>query len=392
MKEVKYIWTDKDDQLLINNIDYKTINELYKIFEKEFPKNIIRDRAKKKGLKILTSGWTEEETKVLINNYQKGIKILVDLLPNKSKSAIQNKAHLLRLKISSFISWSYEDIQLLKELVERGTTYSELQKVFPNQKYLLIIKKCKSLGLHNKIELKYNPLSKEERQYIVDNYNKLSVVELAERFNIEINTIHTIACKNKITKPVTFWNEGEITLLLDMVKKGTNYKELKKVFVRHNDIRYILRKFNIVLNKNYIGKDNKTKLHSIEEKEVFDFIFTDFDTNINKFYEKQSNLRFINLSERYVPDFIISKINNIYLIKPLIIEYYGLFKPDEDYEFTNVYVGKTLRKNQHYKSRNDIYFIDLYPEDLKHNYQGIKDKLDEFINKLQSTKYNNIAI
>ena len=42
------------------------------------------------------------------------------------------------------------------------------------------------------------------------------------------------------------------------------------------------------------------------------------------------------------------------------------------------YVKKTKIKNQYYRLRDDIYFIDLYPSDLKNNLQGVREKLTSF--------------
>lgn len=37
-------------------------------------------------------------------------------------------------------------------------------------------------------------------------------------------------------------------------------------------------------------------------------------------------------------------------------------------------------KNKFYNSLNDIIFIDLYPDDLKNNFEGIRVKLNNYIN------------
>ena len=42
------------------------------------------------------------------------------------------------------------------------------------------------------------------------------------------------------------------------------------------------------------------------------------------------------------------------------------------------YIEKTKRKNEFYKSQEDIYFIDIYPDDLKNNFRGVKNKLTSF--------------
>ena len=84
------------------------------------------------------------------------------------------------------------------------------------------------------------------------------------------------------------------------------------------------------------------------------------------------------------PDFVIDCLNDIELDKPVIIEYYGLYLKDYQGElsmFKN-YQDKILLKNNYYKSRDDIIFIDLYPYDLKNNCEGVKNKLIDVLSKL----------
>jgi hypothetical protein len=89
--------------------------------------------------------------------------------------------------------------------------------------------------------------------------------------------------------------------------------------------------------------------------------------------------------ETFCPDFIIEYINingiKTKLIRPLYIEYYGMYDLNSNnYIFQN-YVTKTHIKNNFYKSNNNIYFLDLYPEDL-YNLDKIKEKLMLLINKI----------
>ena len=42
------------------------------------------------------------------------------------------------------------------------------------------------------------------------------------------------------------------------------------------------------------------------------------------------------------------------------------------------YIKKTNLKNEIYKSIDNIVFIDLYPNDLKNSFQGVRSKLTSF--------------
>jgi len=121
-------------------------------------------------------------------------------------------------------------------------------------------------------------------------------------------------------------------------------------------------------------------LDSNEEVSLYNYLNNELKLNItankkkNKFYNKKNN-------ENYLPDFYIKKLRNIVLSKPFFIEYYGLFNIKNKSDLIKNYVQKTYRKNEFYKSNKDIYFIDLYPYDLKNNFQGVREKLTSFFMK-----------
>lgn len=125
--------------------------------------------------------------------------------------------------------------------------------------------------------------------------------------------------------------------------------------------------------KVHIAKDG-VKLNSREELLVYEFVKYNYDINIksiglnrkDKYFNEECN-------ENYVPDFKV-----VDFLKPIIIEYYGLYKPDNKSEYIQSYINKTHRKNKFYKSNPDIHFIDIYPPDLKNNFEGVRNKLTSF--------------
>lgn len=121
-------------------------------------------------------------------------------------------------------------------------------------------------------------------------------------------------------------------------------------------------------------------LNSNEELQVYNLIKAKYKLNIKSIGMQRKKYKYYNdkYKENYIPDFIIDKINSIQLSKPIIIEYYGLFDLTKVSKFIINYNEKTLRKNEFYKSNKDIYFIDLYPEDLKNKFQGVREKLTSF--------------
>ena len=43
------------------------------------------------------------------------------------------------------------------------------------------------------------------------------------------------------------------------------------------------------------------------------------------------------------------------------------------------YNDKIIRKNNFYKNNKEIYFIDLYPYDIKNNFEGVKNKIEKLM-------------
>jgi hypothetical protein len=108
---------------------------------------------------------------------------------------------------------------------------------------------------------------------------------------------------------------------------------------------------------------------SIEEKEVYKYFLENLNVVIYKNKEKWFNELY---DEGYIHDFVITHINNKPLYKPMIVEYFGLY--NNNYEF-NGYNQKTQRKTEFYQSLNNIQFLGIYPQDIKDNFRGLQEKL-----------------
>ena len=74
------------------------------------------------------------------------------------------------------------------------------------------------------------------------------------------------------------------------------------------------------------------------------------------------------------PDFIIHNNKNI------IVEYFGLYVEDfKNSKILKSYHDKTKRKINFFNNLQVYNFIDLYPEDLKNDFEGVRNKLAPFI-------------
>lgn len=67
------------------------------------------------------------------------------------------------------------------------------------------------------------------------------------------------------------------------------------------------------------------------------------------------------------------------LKKPIILEYYGMYDENHKHEIFKKYVRKTKTKNKYYESNENIYFIPIYPEDIKNNFESLVKKLSSFL-------------
>lgn len=118
---------------------------------------------------------------------------------------------------------------------------------------------------------------------------------------------------------------------------------------------------------------NNIKFDSFEECIVYKFIYYNITNKIvkirrnNKYFNSQYN-------ESYIPDFEIDLNNN----KKIIIEYFGLYDKDHK-NMADGYTEKTKRKTEYYSSLDDIIFIGIYPNDIKDNFKGVKDKFNTLL-------------
>jgi hypothetical protein len=375
-------WTNEELNI-IKNCNGKTMNEMLKLLPYR-SKIGIRNMAFKYKISIRAErNWTSEEIKIINDaNNKLTFSQTLDLLPYRTKYALSHYAKINNIKFRRPSVWKDEDIELLKNVCNDKTSLKDIYKLFPNIEDGVINKKIHDLGLRNLVTSHFKEWTNEEDNYLIENYYATKSKDLADKFKVVASGITERAAflgldKKLIQIPYT---ENEIQLLESIRNDCLSLNDICTLFSTRTipSLRHMLKKLNIQYNrKDYYSSDGITKLRSIEERDVFDFIRDNFKVDIilsngKKFKNKKYN-------ESYIPDYIIHNVNNIILNKKLIIEYYGLYKPDNNQStFIQTYIEKTQRKNEYYKSNPEIYFIDLYPTDLKNNFKGVKDKLYSF--------------
>ena len=153
--------------------------------------------------------WTNEEIEFLKNNYKKfTYKELAQML-NKTEKDVNGKIHGLGLsKSNNSKNWTENEINYLKEAV-LTKSYDEIQEHLGRSKSVI----------HNKVyelqlipnELKRNKkIKKEQADFILANYEKMTDAELAIKLNVSVSSIAAIRKKynkyktgNEVTGPTS---------------------------------------------------------------------------------------------------------------------------------------------------------------------------------------------
>ena len=129
------------------------------------------------------------------------------------------------------------------------------------------------------------------------------------------------------------------------------------------------------------------KLDSRQETGVYNYLKENLNLNL---LSTKRGKKFKLYNEKYnensIPDFYVYEVNGIPLDKPLIVEYFGMFKRNEENDVYIEYSKKTLRKIEYFNSLESSYFLAIFPEDIKKGYEGIKYKFDNFIFDYQNKK------
>ena len=150
---------------------------------------------------------------------------------------------------------------------------------------------------------------------------------------------------------------------------------------------------------NITEKDFKTlpiafdgvKCNSMEELMVYEFLKLEMGLEHLKAIglKKSGEHSFKYKNKKIYPDFVLDKIlyenYNINMDKYLYIEYFGFINISSNY-LSSQYRDKMKLKIEFFNNNNNLYFIDLYPDDLKNKFKGVRNKINNFINEYISCK------
>ena len=166
-------------------------------------------------------------------------------------------------------------------------------------------------------------------------------------------------------------------------RKVKNYFEWAcKAFPEYAD-KWTEKQFGIIKSVDGFEFD------SYQEKDIYEFIkFEKGFKYIDSIGRNRGKGKFIfQLDDSYeykqfCPDYVIEFIDdkNIKkkLLKPIIIEYYGYYLKDNPYKLFQEYIKRADVKEEYYKSNKDIYYIGIFPDDIKNHYESLVKKLSSF--------------
>lgn len=148
----KHGWKPREIKYLKNNYKKKTDREMSEGFLSRHPKSGIEWKRKqlnlsRKEFQAPKGIWTEEETQILIDNYNDYTQreLANDFLPNKTVEQIRNKKVNLNLKKESV--WTEEEIDKLIKVGGKFNSTFLAANHFPNKTSEQIRGKLKNLGI-----------------------------------------------------------------------------------------------------------------------------------------------------------------------------------------------------------------------------------------------------
>ncbi len=275
-KNSNYRFTDEDIDFL--KIHYPLGD--WALIEKRFP-NISRQSIYTKMSKLGINAekyfdvmkWTEDELKILKDNYVYGkVEKILILLPNRTYSSITTKAKRLGLITRTF--WTDKENNTMKKFYHLKTV-DEMMELLPNRTRLSIIEQARNLNLIS--VCKYG---KEETQYIVDNWSKMSDAELAIALN---KSFRGTKAKRQSLRLFRIKEESSYNNLSEYVRRNNlEWKEKSmincnyKCFLtgnRFDDIHHIYG-LNLILNETLdaLYMEVKPTMDDYTEKELDDIL------------------------------------------------------------------------------------------------------------------------
>lgn len=241
-----------------------------------------------------------------------------------------------------------------------------------------------------------NSLTKEEIIFMYDSLLNQDIKQLTPGFmnSVNLQKYFKIMIEYLLKEKLQYKIREDIINNITFDKLESNYKlactlrtlkyGMDEIICAINEI-YGFNISNGEMNGRCYSKDGNI-FTSKEERDVYEFIQS------NKIFKhvipvgiktkSDNKYKFKSKGKKIYPDFVLDKFcldgKEMILSKPVIIEYYGMYNLHNTNKIYLDYVEKTKFKEEFYKSNKDIYYIGIFPDDIKNNFEGLAKKLSLF--------------
>ena len=283
-------WTKQEDEILKQNYEKYSYQELVEKFFPERSVPSVRGRIKSLGLQSKTFRWTDENIKLLTEKYENGMyvkDIQKNYFPELTVSQVTSKASSLHLKHKVSCVWSLEEDEILKEKFADYTN-KEIHELFiPNKTVRAIEARARKLSL-NKAELVWTD---EEDNLLREIYGTIKNDDLVNYFSKTYSAILRRAGELNLKQDYIPWTDEEISYLNEYYPQDISLEEIHNKYIPNRTISEITGKANSI----GLLRNEKPREWTDEEIEILKKYYNTYSAEV--------------LIERFFPDRKIGQIS-----------------------------------------------------------------------------------
>lgn len=272
--------------------------------------------------------WGNDDLFFLANNYGLITNKELGNLLNHKRSAAEVKRKAIELKLTKSNKWTDDEANLLKEVYSALPMQAVLQK-FPNKTKTSIMSKAHSLRLTT---LFYNDriYSENEDKFIVDNFRKISELEIAKQLNRSYSSV--ISRVGKLGLAKLYPRETKYTDIKEYIRKHTKSWRNRIISLNGGKCQLTGSSQNIVLHHirgfNLLVEELSQLLDLDDSKPINDYTNEELDFIVEQFLILQDSYReYICITEE-----IHKKFHEIYGYGYNTKEQWQLFVDNNQYK------------------------------------------------------------
>lgn len=393
----KEFWNEQEKEDIIKRYqDGEQLKQLASSYNTQSP-TLIRYLKLWGVFKPKNNRWSEKEIQLLKEYYPtESWDSLLNMFPNRRKDELIGKAYKLKIKREEYY-WTQEELDIILDAYHNDIPLKEMPSLV-NYKFSEGSIATKLSKLKKELNIDKNRRRKWEQweiDILYDKYETTPIEELCKllpershrKINQKANLLGLLSVRT--------WNENEDNFIKENYLNMTD-KEIAKCLENRTWRAVKWRRNTLGIERPTGGYGNGcldsdgNTFDSQEEREVFEFIKNipefKYIRCISRNHKKEGKYVYKPKSDNkystFYPDFVIEYVEvdskKQKLNKPIILEYYGMYNPNKASDVVKNYTKKVKIKNDYYNSRDDIYFIPIYPNDIKNNFKNLVEKLSSF--------------